>query len=184
MKNIFVLVFCLINTLAFSQEYFKVELEARSPGTKDIVQQYEGQPAIPFLAKDVNGIEHSNFDYRDEGKAIILFFWNKSCKTCTGMMPFLDKMQANHQAKLQIISFADEPKVEILEFLKTQSVSIPVIANSEMLAEGPFGGNLGYPRMFFIDSFGVNKWVLPTSSFDDQIKAEKFVEALINQLVQ
>lgn len=184
MKNIFSLVFCLLSFTAFTQEYFKVELESRSPDVKDLVKQYEGQPAIPFLASDTEGVEHSNFDYRDAEKSMLIFFWNTSCPTCEDLFPFLNNMQTTHQDKLQIVSFADEPKPEIIQYLQSQSIVFPTIANSVMFADGPYGGDLGYPRMFFVDSYGVNRWVLPSSSFENKSSAEKFVEALINQLVK
>jgi len=65
---IIVIGFFLPNAVA--QNHFLVELENRTPDVKTLVMSYEGAQSIPFLAKDIKGVEHSSLDM--VGKNMIL----------------------------------------------------------------------------------------------------------------
>lgn len=184
MKNLLSVLFCFLMITGYSQEFFMVELEARSPSVMDQVKQYEGFPVIPFMANDLDGVEQTNFKYRDAGKSMLIWFWELGNPVCEEMLPFMNKMQAAHADKMQIVSFASDPKAEVSQYLVANKMDFPVIPDSKMFAEGPYGGDLGYPRLFFVDSYGVTRWVLPAQSQQNQVVSQKFVEALINQLVK
>jgi hypothetical protein len=67
---------------------------------------------------------------------------------------------------LQVISLADDSKVDLLKFTEQNPVFFPVLYNAKILGDGPYAGELGYPRMFFIDKTGIIRKVLPQEAFE------------------
>jgi len=161
--------------------HFLVELENRAPSVQDLVKGYEGFPSIPFQANDIKGKQYSLQDLK--GKTVFLYFWNLNNGTSTSQMDALNLMQSRYRDKLQIISFADDNKESLISYLKATPIDFPIIPNSKTLSDGPYGGDLGTPKLFIIDEYGIIKWVFPESSFN---KAEfnfyNVMETLFKQL--
>jgi len=157
-----------------------VELENRSPDVKAQVKAYEGFPVIPFLAKDIEGKEHSINSIR--GKTAFLWFWNQDCPKCIEYSTALNQIQAENPNTLEVISFCDNKKPEIIEFVKQTNIEFPIIPNSKMLADGPFGGDFGYPRLFIVDEFGVIKYVIPEVEMRGNFDAYGFFNTIQRSL--
>ena len=154
---IIVIGFFLPNAVA--QNHFLVELENRTPDVKTLVMSYEGAQSIPFLAKDIKGVEHSSLDM--VGKNMILWFWKNDCPMCIGQIDALNRLTDKYGDQLQVVSFSNNTKEEILALAETTPINFPVIPNSETLSEGPYGGDLGYPKIFICDENGRIKWAIP-----------------------
>lgn len=183
MKNIgFVFSFLLLANIFFAQEngHFLVELEPRTPDVEAMIQAFEGTKAIPMLANNIDGKEISISDYK--GKTVLLWFWNLGCDRCIQEISTLNKLNAE-LPNLEIISFADEPSAEIRTFRETTAIDFNVIGSSKMLAEGPYSGELGYPKLFIVDNEGIIKWVFPSKDFlSEKFDLYKIVKTLYTQL--
>lgn len=169
--------------LSFSmmgQDHFLVELESRSPDVKAQVRSYEEFPVIPFLAKDTDGVEHSISGLK--GKTTYLYFWNEDCPKCIEYLDALNQVQDENKSTLQVLSFSDNQKNEVIEFIKNKPLSFPVIANSKLLADGPYGGDFGYPRLFIVDEYGVIKYVIPEAEMRGNFDAYGFFDAVQRSL--
>lgn len=162
------------------QDHFLVELENRSPDVKTLVKSYEGFPVIPFKAKDINGVEYSSSSLK--GKTAYIWFWNQDCPKCLEHMEALNRVQQENPSTLQVVSFCDNQKDELLEFTKYTKVDFPIIPNSKMFADGPYGGDFGYPRLFIIDEFGVTKYVIPEIEMRGNFDAYGFFDAIQRSL--
>ncbi len=178
--NLTTFLLLLVCVVGNSQDHFLVELENRSPDVKDQVKAYEGFPAIQFLANDIDGKEHSYITTK--GKTTFLWFWNQNCPKCIEYIPALNKMYEKYSSTLNIVSFCDEPKAAALEYRKSNPISFPIIANAKVLADGPFGGDFGYPRLYIIDEFGVIKYVIPEVEMRGNFDAYGFFETIHRSL--
>ena len=159
-----------------AQNHFLVELEDRSPDVQSMVRAYEGTQAVPIEAKDVNGVMHSVRLMK--GKVVMMWFWNNDCPNCFEQIDAFNKLTQKYPDDLAFISFSNNTKEEILEFVKTRPVEFPIIPNSEMLSEGPYGGDLGYPKIFIIDKKGMVKWVVPEIEMRADFDTFNFFETL------
>lgn len=159
-----------------TQEHFLVDLENRSPDVTAMVMAYEGTPSIPFLANDVEGAEQSIMAM--QGKTVLLWFWNNDCQKCHNQIDALNQLKAKYPENLEIVSFSDNSKEEILSFKSTTQVDFPIIPNSKVLAEGPYGGDLGYPKFFLLDQKGIIKWVIPEVEMKNNFNTFNFFETL------
>lgn len=159
-----------------AQNHFLVELENRAPDVQTLVQGYEGTSSIPFLATDVNGVEQSIFDMK--GKTVLMWFWNNDCVSCHNQIDDLNLLAQKYPDDLQIISFSDNTKAEIEAFTATKPVSFPIIANSKTLSDGPYGGDLGYPKCFLLDKTSMIKWVIPEVEMRGDFNTFNFFETL------
>ena len=173
--SLVLLVFTSLSGL-MGQNHYLVELENRSPDVQALVAGYEGSPSIPFLANDVNGNEQAIFNMT--GKTVLLWFWNQDCIKCKEHIADLNQLAAKYPKDLQIVSFSDNTKEEVLQFLETTPVDFPVIANSKTLADGPYGGDLGYPKYFVLDKNGIVKWAIPEIEMKNNFNAFGFFETL------
>ncbi len=181
MRFIIILLLTFVTFSIHSQDYFLVELEKRTPTVKDLIMSYEGFPMIPIIANDLDYNEHNLMSYK--GKPLVLWFWNKECGKCITQMDALNLLQEKYNGKFHLISFADEPREKIKEFTQMYPITFPVIPNSKPLADGPYGGDLGYPRIFVIDEYGVNKWVFPSEEMQGDFNTYGVLNALLDQLL-
>jgi len=175
----FVLAFTLLQGI-YGQNHFKVDLSNRAPDVKSLVMSYEGTKSIPFQAKDVNGVEHSLMAMK--GKTVMLWFWTNDCVKCLEQIDALNLLSEKYAHNLQVISFSSNTKEEINNLLATTPVNFPIIPNSKILSEGPYGGDLGYPKIFIIDQQGMIKWVLPEMEMRNNFNAYSFLESLHTSL--
>ena len=171
---LFVLIFSV--SMALSQEHYLVELENRTPDVKSMVMAYEGSNSIPFLAKDVNGVEQSLLS--KTGKTVILWFWHQDCQNCLKQIDALNLLVTTYSKDLEVVSFSNNTKEEVLAFQQGTPMSFPVIPNSETLAEGPYGGDLGFPKFFILDKNAKIKWAIPESEMRGDFNTYNFLETL------
>ncbi len=164
-----------------AQDFFKVELEKRSPGVQDIARSFEGYPVIPFIANDMNGNEQ-NLGAVSKEKYTILYFWNLDCPNCIAQISSLNLLKQNFGTSVDIISFANEDKKTLFDYSQSNPIHFPIIPNSKMLADGPYGGDLGYPRLFIVDDYGLIRWVFAQESFDGGMDTYRVMETLLTQL--
>lgn len=183
MKLLFkISVFVLLSFHCLAQDHFLVELEKRSPDVDALVRGYEGFPSIPVMANDIMGVEQNLMAYKAEEKNVILFFWKLDCQKCIEQFDALNQLQEKYQEDLKIISFADDAKEGILNQINATPVNFPIVPNSKTLADGPYGGDLGYPRIFVIDEFGVIRWVFPEVQIRSGFDTYNILETLHVQL--
>lgn len=164
---------------ASTDGHFLVEFEKFTPPAQALIKSFEGHIAEQFLANDVNGKEHYLPDYK--GKNVILWFWstdNAVALEQVGAMTLLQQRNDN----LKIISFAKEPKARVLEYLRQNPMEIDVIPNGEIFGQMAYGADMGNPRMFIIDEFGIIKAALPVEAFADNSKLLISLESILNGL--
>jgi len=159
-----------------AQDHFLVDLSDRAPDVQSLVMAYEGTPSIPFLAKDVAGVKQSLMAMK--GKTVMLWFWNNDCIKCHEQISPLNQLAAKYPDNLQIVSFSTSTKEELASFTSQTAVDFPIIPNSKILSEGPYGGDLGYPKIFILDQKGIIKWVIPEMEMQNNFDAYRFLETL------
>lgn len=159
-----------------AQNHYLVELENRGPDVEAMVQAYEGTSSIPFQANDINGEQQSLMSMT--GKTVILWFWNNDCPNCLKQISHLNLLAQKYTNDLQIVSFSDNTKEELMDFTATTPVDFPVIPNSKTLSEGPYGGDLGYPKIFILDKNGKIKWAIPEIEMRGDFDTFNFLETL------
>ena len=148
---------------SFAQDnFFLVELEPRTPEVEDLVQSFEGTSVVPIMAADLSGNQVSVLDQRD--KVVLLWFWKLECDLCIQKIPVLNQLQ-DEFPNLKIISYTANTKEEMLAFAEHTPLNFSVIPNASMIAEGPYSGELGYPKMFFVDKKQIIRWVFPSKDF-------------------
>jgi len=181
MKNLIAFLFAFTLSLSLNaQDHFLVELENRSPSVKDLVRSYEGFPTIPFMAMDMNGNEQSILNMK--GKNVILFFWNLESEKSIQQIDALNMIQEKFQINTSVISLSDNDKKSNFDFTQKHPVNFPIIPNSKTLADGPYSGEMGYPRIFIIDDYGLIRWVFPEESFNGTMDTYRVLETLLTQL--
>lgn len=176
MKYVLLLMAVCFGLSLTAQNHFLVELENRSPDVNAMVQAFEGTQPVPFQANDVLGIERSYFDM--VGKTVLIWFWNNDCQKCIGQIDALNRLTEKYPGDLKVVSFSDNTKQEVLRFMEDHKIIFPVIANSKTLSEGPYGGDLGYPKFFMLDKSGNTKWVIPEQEMRGDFDAFNFFETL------
>lgn len=183
MRFVFSFILLALVSLTYAQEprHFLVELEVRTPGEQDMVRAFEGFPSIPFQANDIKGNQIDLMGLK--GKTVIMYFWEINNSTSTAQMDALNLLQSRYRDDIQIVSFAYDGKTELIDYIKSVPLDFPIIPNSKTLAEGPYGSELGTPKIFIIDEFGVIKWVFPESAFGHSaFDTYKVLETLVVQL--
>lgn len=126
--------------------------------TTDIEQQvintYEGFPPLPFEAPDLEGNKHVLQRYK--GKVVILHFWSTEVQESWIQMPLLERLQEEYgKEKLVVLTMAKENEYEVDNFKMNYPFTLPIIPNTEELGDMGFAGELGDPRVFVIDTFGI-----------------------------
>ena len=186
MKNILIVTFLSFIgfTSGFSQDnpqgHFLVEFTKFTPPVQDLVKSFEGYPAEQFLANDVNGKEHYLANYK--GKKVILWFWSVENSKALEQVSAMTLLQDRNKANLKIVSFAKEPKSAVQDYLRQYPMDLDVIPNGEVFGQMAYGADMGNPRMFIIDEFGVVKVALPEEAFVDNTNLLVSLESILNGL--
>jgi hypothetical protein len=155
------------------QGHFLVEFDQFSPPVQELIASFENSPAPPFLAADLDGIEHYSKNY--QGKYLLIWFWSVSDQVSMKQLVALNEITPKAVKKFQIISFGEESKAELLDFRETQSIDFPVIFQSKILGEAAYGGDLGLGRVFIVDEQGIVQKVLPRSAFQGENHGMEFI---------
>ncbi len=165
---------------ANTQGHFLVEFAKFTPPVQDEVKSFEGFPAEQFLAKDVKGKEHFLGGYK--GTKVLLWFWSVENTKALEQVSAMTLLQERNKGKLKIVSFAKEPKTAVMEYLRKYPMELDVIPNGEVFGQMAYGADMGNPRMFIIDEFGVIKIALPEEAFADNTNLLVSLESLLNGL--
>jgi len=146
-----------------------------SENHKKVIATYQGFPPTLFEAPDVEGKKHFLPDYKD--KVLVLFFWNLTCEGCKDHLSMMNAITNEFKGnEFQVIGLADEGKEEITSFTENSKVSFPVIANGKGLGEMGYALELGYPRAFVIDKFGIIQKVVSKESENFYGELKKSIE--------
>jgi peroxiredoxin len=180
-------VLCLsFATTSFSQAtnsegHFLFEPEKFSPPVKDMIASYEGFPATPFMANNINGEELYIGDFK--GKVLILLFWTAANPNCTRHLESLNRLTDSYAEQMSIVSFADDDRKTMDQYVVENNVKFHVIPNSKIFGEAAYANELGYPRAFLIDASGVIRKVVPEEAFNKCSNAFEMIKSiLVNDL--
>jgi len=160
--------------------YFLVEEEKFTPPEKAIIEHYQGRQAMAFMANDMTQTEQYLGDY--VGKKTLLWFWKTTEFKCLEQIEKLNSLAAQYPQRLGIVSFADDTRAEMEEFLKDVPVDFPIIPNASIFGEGAYASDLGYPRMFILDSRGKIQKILPASFFENHPNTFEAIKGVIEEI--
>lgn len=126
--------------------------------TTDIEQQvintFEGFPPLPFEAPDMDGNRHVLNRYK--GRVVILHFWSVEEEDSYMQIPLLERLQAEYPTdQMIILTMAKENEAAVQNFKSLYPFFLPIIPNTDELGSMGFAGELGDPRVFVIDTFGI-----------------------------
>lgn len=142
--------------------HFLVNFENVSPPVRDMIMAFEGQPAEQFMANDITGKEHYLGNYK--GKKVILWFWSMEDDISLGHISALNATIQNN-GNVVVLSFARGLKSKVAPFVANMDIQFPVIPNADVFGQMAYGADLGYPRYFFIDEYGIIRQVYPEGTF-------------------
>lgn len=144
---------------------FEVTFDEFKPSNQDQIREFEGKPPMQFLAPDIFGEEQFLGDYK--GKTVFIYFFNTDCELCDKQTTALNLMQEEKKGDLKIIAIGDESKEDLLLYKKERGIDYTLMYNGKMLGEAAYGIEMGYPRLFVVDEFGITRQVLPAEAFSD-----------------
>ena len=82
------------------------------------------------------------------------------------------------------LGFADDFGESLELYVKHKTINYPVIPNSRDFAMQAYGGELGYPRVFIIDKYGIiRKLILGGSSYNEMGLYDE-IKPLIEELLK
>jgi len=188
LKRLFILALCLTAPFSFSViaqsdtlsngEVFDYEKKQR-----DVIATYEGFPPVPFEAPDIDGDMHMIHELKD--KVVILQFqsiWNQPDLT---QIPSLNRLADEYsQQGLFILGLSDDTKEELVAFRDKNPVHYPLVPNSRGLGEMAFAAELGYPRIFLIDKFGVIRKVITGNSSTEEMSLYEQLKPLVEKYIR
>lgn len=182
-----VCLFCALFLFGFAhaqeqseESFFEVTFDAFSPPTQDLIRSFEGKEPMPFMANDTKGTEHFLKNYK--GKVVFIYFWNGKCADCLSQIGSLNLLHKEEKSRLQIISFVDEAKEEATVLAESNGVEFPVLTNGALLGEVAYGIELGYPRLFALDTDGKVIEVLPEEVLSGKGDIYLELKTLLNKI--
>ncbi|WP_235299163.1 TlpA disulfide reductase family protein [Portibacter marinus] len=144
---------------------FEVKFEKFKPSTQDQIRAFEGTKPMQFMAPDVTGEEQYLLNYL--GKTVFIYFFNTDCEICEKQTAALNLIQDQKIGDLKVIAIGDESQHDLLLYKKERGINYTILYNGKMLGEAAYGIEMGYPRLFVVDEFGVIQHVLPAEAFED-----------------
>jgi peroxiredoxin len=168
---------------AQSKGHYLVEFEAFTPSEKDLIASFTGFPAESFLANDVDGNEHYLADYK--GKVAILWFWSIHDQMSIDWLSTMNLLQVQYLEEVKLLGFASEMTEETKAFTSREGLVFANIPNGDVFGQMAYGADLGKPRAFIIDEFGIIRYVLPASFFNAdaiEVQSDK-LNAMIRELL-
>lgn len=123
------------------------------------IGKYVGLPAPLFEAPDLDGTKHYLDAYEDY--IVVLHFWQVFSDPSTSQIPSLNKIVEEYFDRgVVVFGFATNDVEDLTNFKKEQKVNYPLIPNSMQFSKDYYGGEMGYPRVFLIDKYGIVQKVL------------------------
>lgn len=163
-----------------AQDHFLVEFEKVSPPVKDMIANFEGSKAMQFMAPDTKGQEQFLGNYK--GKKVLIWFWSKDDGLSISQLDALNLVQSRYRNELQILSFANESKGDLIEFTKTYPIDFPIMYNGAILGEAAYGGDIGLGRLFFVDEQGTIIHILPREVFEQGVDYYTTIESILTKI--
>ncbi len=157
--------------------YFLVGEERFDPPDSAFIADFIGKKAMAFRAKDMRQNEQYLGDHLDT--PTLLWFWKTPCSLCVDILPGISAIHEEFVDAISLISFADDDRATLAEFLQNHPIDFPIIPNAGIFGEGAYAKDLGYPRLFFIDTQGKISKVLPETFFRDENTSLEDVRAFI-----
>ena len=118
------------------------------------IAKFVGLPAPLFEAPDLEGRKHYLDLYSDH--VVILHFWQAFSDPSISQIPSLNRIIEEYfDQGVVVLGFATNDFEDLKMFQKEQEVKYPVIPNSWQFSLDYYGGEMGYPRVFLIDKYGV-----------------------------
>jgi thiol-disulfide isomerase/thioredoxin len=139
-----------------------------------------GEKSPDFSAATLSGQQLKLSSLR--GKVVLLDFWASWCEPCKKELPILAKMAPRLKAKgIEIVAVnIDEDKQKALDFMKTRSLSLTVVADPSKAIVGRWEPPK-MPSSFAIDKNGVVRAVNGGFEPGDESKIEAQLTSLASK---
>lgn len=125
-----------------------------------------------YELRDMNGKTHRVSGHR--GKWLVINFWASWCPPCIEEMPEPEKFFRDNKSRAQVwgVTFEDNDKARILEFVEALGVSYPILGHGQDPLTG-YGSVTVLPTTFVIDRNG-----LFFHRFEGPINAQDIVDVI------
>lgn len=180
-NGLFLFFITLWQCASAQQDYFLVELEAFSPGAKEMIAMMEGNSAEDFEAVDLDGVKQKLSDYN--GQFVLLWFWSRDDELSSGLIDGLNLMHEIFEDELNMIGLAYDNRAELNDFVANKNIDFSIIPNSLRIAELLYGSELGLGRIFLIDRQGIVRKAIPREFFIENQNSFNQLRILIQQLI-
>ena len=120
---------------------------SRGSAYADVLGAWEGRPVPPLTLGTVDG-----GTFRSEalkGRPMVLNFWATWCRACVKEIPDLNRLSAD----VLVVGISNEPEGTLRDFLKTHTVSYPLVSADDLPA--PFDEVPALPTTVFVGPDGV-----------------------------
>ena len=139
-------------------------------------QYTKGEPALDFIASDLNGNSYKLSDLR--GKIVVLNFWFTKCGPCVAEMPDLNELAKSYKDDDVVFLALTFNKKEIVkQFLESQTFDYTILADANDAIN--IYGVSSYPTNIVINQKG--EIVLKELGYRTNIK--EVLKASINELL-
>jgi thiol-disulfide isomerase/thioredoxin len=151
---------------------------ATAPGSP--INFAEPRPVPEVSIESIDGETLSSADWR--GKVTIVNFWGSWCAPCAIETPAFVALQEKYRDEVQFIGLAIDDTLEAVQaFRERYSVNYP-LALAEYEMEDAFGGVIGYPTTFVVDTKGqivqTHIGLISASIYENEIRALAGLEPL------
>lgn len=167
----------------------RIQPEAQAQGVK------VGDKAPDFTLTDIHGKEHKLSDYTNEGKIVVLEWFNPDC-------PFVKKFHYAHDTMQKMhAGFKDKPVQMIainsasapgkqgwgeernLEAAEQYKIEYPILLDKDGSVGHAFGAKRT-PHIFIVDTEGVVRYIGPIDSTNSAREVgTNYVEMAVNQIL-
>jgi len=148
---------------------------------KNVIATLEGFSPVPFQAPDLEGKDHFLSDFK--GQILILQFWQLYSDESRSQIPSINKILKDYDDQsVAALGFVDDYGEDLELYVNNTPIDYPIIPNSRELGLQAFAGELGYPRLFIIDKYGITRKVILGGHSYDKMHLYKELKPLIEEL--
>ncbi len=147
------------------------------------IASFEGFSPVPFQAPDLNGEDHFLSDFK--GQILIIQFWQLYSQESRSQIPSINKLLEDYNDQsVAALGFVDDYGEDLELFVNNTTINYPIIPNSRELGLQAYAGELGYPRVFVIDQYGITRKIIMGAYSDDEMHLYKELKSLIEGLLK